>query len=109
MKGRNPPMPTVDVKRLGETLRRHRIAACLSQEEVALKAGMSQKKYSTIEQGYVQDPGIGDIVEIGRVLRFTPNDLAEVAGLWAPMQAGPSQGLALGVRADVRQPGGYGY
>ena len=79
-------MPTVNTARLGETLRRHRIAARLSQDEVATKAGMSQKKYSQIEQGNVQDPGIGDVVEIGRVLGFTPNDLAEVAGLWAPIR-----------------------
>lgn len=80
-------MPTVNTTRLGETLRRHRIASRMSQDEVAKKAGMSQKKYSQIEQGNVQDPGIGDTVEIGRVLGFTPNDLAEVAGLWAPLRA----------------------
>src|SRR5947207_15971696 len=70
--------------RLGETLRRHRIAARLSQEEMAKKAGMSQKKYSQIEQGNVQDPGLKDVVEIGRALGFTPNQIAEVAGLWFP-------------------------
>jgi transcriptional regulator with XRE-family HTH domain len=79
-------MPKPNVTALGETLRRHRIAARLSQHEVAAKCGMSQKKYSQIEQGNVRDPGIGDTVEIGRVLGFTPNDIAEVAELWAPIR-----------------------
>lgn len=72
----------ITMTRLGDTLRRHRIAARLSQEEMASKTEMSQKKYSQIESGKVQDPGFRDLANIGRVLGFTPNKVAELAGLW---------------------------
>lgn len=68
---------------LGDAFRRHRTAACLTQQQVAAKSGMSQKKYSRIEGGEIQDPGLSDVVSIGRVFGLTPDTLAELAGLWS--------------------------
>jgi transcriptional regulator with XRE-family HTH domain len=69
--------------RLGKTFRFHRLQARLSQEELVKRTSMSQKKYSSIENGVIADPGFRDVVEIGRALGFTPNHMAEVAGLWS--------------------------
>lgn len=78
--------PVVDVLKLAEAFRRHRAAAGMSQDEVAKRTYMSQKKYSRIEGAQVGDPGFGDVIEIGRVFGFSPNAIAEVAGVWAPLR-----------------------
>lgn len=80
-----------NVQALGEAFRRYRNAACLTQNELAAKTGMSQKKYSRIEAGEIQDPGLADVVRIGTVFGLTPDTLAELAGLWAPMVRRPIQ------------------
>lgn len=42
----------LDSKTIGETLKRLRAARCMSQEEVARKAGISRKQYDHLEQGH---------------------------------------------------------
>lgn len=74
---------TYDPSRLGKLIRRHREAARLTQLELAQKAGITDKKLSRIEQGFVQDPGFGDVIPITSVLGLTPNQVASQVGLWS--------------------------
>ena len=69
---------------LGALFRQLRGAYRLTQEEMAARTGMSQKKYSRIESGEIGDPGLADVVKIGNVFGLVPNALARVAGLWKP-------------------------
>lgn len=71
-----------DAKRLGRFFRRHREAARLTQQELAAKCGITDKKISRIEQGFVQDPGFGDVIPIGIALGLTPNQIAADVGLF---------------------------
>jgi transcriptional regulator with XRE-family HTH domain len=71
-----------DPMRLARLFRRHREAARLTQQELARKSGISDKKISRIEQGFVQDPGFGDVIPIGVALGLTPNQIAADIGLY---------------------------
>jgi transcriptional regulator with XRE-family HTH domain len=55
-------------------LRRRRAELGLSQEAVALEAGMDQSQYSRIERGEV-DPSIRTLTRIARALGTTPSEL----------------------------------
>lgn len=66
---------------LGSILRGTRERQELTQEQVAAKSGVSNKKISRIERGEVDDPGFGDVVPVALVLGLTPNDIASRLGL----------------------------
>ena len=78
---------TYDPKNLGRLLNRHREAARLTQLELARKAGISDKKISRMEQGFVQDPGFGDVIEVFTALGLSPNQVASSVGLWSDHEA----------------------
>lgn len=73
-----------DAKALGRAIRRHRDAAGLTQQELAARSGISDKKISRMEAGFMQDPGFGDVIPVAAALGLSPNAIAEVSGLWAP-------------------------
>lgn len=70
-----------DMQTLGRMIRQTRLFHRLTQQEMAARTGMSQKKYSRIECGEVADPGLADMTAIGRVLGLTLNQMAYTAGL----------------------------
>jgi transcriptional regulator with XRE-family HTH domain len=77
---------------LGEVLRRHRLAAGLSQEELAERAGLSERGVSDLERGLRRAP-----------YPATLRRLAEALGLPEPERAAL---LAAGRRGGGVPPGG---
>lgn len=70
-----------DARRLGITMRNRRERLELTQEQVAAKSGISNKKISRMERGEINDPGFGDVLAVSRVLGWTPDQVATMCGL----------------------------
>lgn len=60
----------------GRTLRKHRLEAGLSQETLALEAGLQRNYISLLELGHNQ-PTIGTIFKIAAVLELNPADIVQ--------------------------------
>ncbi len=69
--------------RFGENLRRARLKANLSQEELAFQSGLDRTYVSGIERG-VRNPTIVVVVQLADVLAIPPADLLEGIGRHAP-------------------------
>lgn len=61
-------------------LRRYRLAACLTQEQLAERAGLTAQAVSTLERGFRRLPHRETVRALGRALALPP---AEVAALEA--------------------------
>ena len=59
---------------LGRTVRRHRQAAGLSQEELAARAGLHRTYISLLERG-LRNPSVDALGRIGRVLEMPASKL----------------------------------
>ena len=57
------------------TLREARKRRRLTQDELAVKSGISQSAISTIERGYIQSPEWKTVAALCRALRVKPEDV----------------------------------
>jgi transcriptional regulator with XRE-family HTH domain len=62
--------------RFGLLLRRQRLAACLSQEELAALAGLSPRSIGNLERGRVRRPRPRSVRLLGTALGLTGAELA---------------------------------
>ena len=63
---------------LGDTIRRHRLAAGLSQERLALQAGVDRTSVSNIERD-LKSPTVDMLIRLCRVMNARPSEiLAEI-------------------------------
>lgn len=63
---------------LGDTIRRHRLAAGLSQERLALQAGVDRTSVSNIERD-LKSPTVDTLIRLCRVMNARPSEiLAEI-------------------------------
>jgi transcriptional regulator with XRE-family HTH domain len=69
--------------RFGENLRRARLQANLSQEDLAFQSGLDRTYVSGIERG-VRNPTIAVVVQLADVLEIPPADLLDGLGRRAP-------------------------
>jgi tetratricopeptide (TPR) repeat protein/transcriptional regulator with XRE-family HTH domain len=94
-------MDTVQPGAFGTLLRRQRIAAGLTQEELAERAGLSVRRIGDMERGIQQRPRTDTVALLAEALRLAPEEriaLAEAARrLHAPTPAAP-------VRVDAATP-----
>jgi predicted ATPase/DNA-binding XRE family transcriptional regulator len=82
----------------GAVLRRHRLAARLTQEALAERAGLSAKAVSALESGIRRSPYRATIDRLADALRLSPHQRAELAasGRRRPRAAARSERPALG-------------
>ena len=64
----------MNIEALGSRIQQFREAHGLTQEELAVQAGISVKHISVLERG-VKQPRLATLVTIAEVLGVTPNDL----------------------------------
>ena len=69
---------------LGEQLRRYRVAAGLTQEELAERAGVSARAVSDLERGVIQTPRKDTLNLIAEALALVTEDRAAFIGLRRP-------------------------
>jgi transcriptional regulator with XRE-family HTH domain len=65
---------THEAQGFGELLRRHRLAAALSQEEMAARAGLSVRGISDLERGARQAPRLDTVRRLAEALALTPEN-----------------------------------
>ena len=75
MSGSNPVSPHAA---FGQILRKHRLAAGLSQEQLGLESGVQRNFISLIETGQNQ-PTIGTIFKLATALNVKPSKLVHEA------------------------------
>jgi tetratricopeptide (TPR) repeat protein/transcriptional regulator with XRE-family HTH domain len=104
-------METPQAVAFGTLLRRHRVAAGLTQEELAERAGISRRSIGDMERGVVHTPRKDTVALLAAALSLTPPDrvafaeaarrlgaappIAALAGTSAPPFVGRAQELAL--------------
>ena len=64
------------VRQLGKTVRRYRLAADLSQEELAFQAGMKRSYLSDLERG-TRNPTVRAVGRLAAALGVRPSELLE--------------------------------
>lgn len=64
------------VRQLGRTVRRYRLAADLSQEELAFQAGMKRSYLSDLERG-TRNPTVRAVGRLAEALGVRPSELLE--------------------------------
>jgi len=69
-------MPAQDHPPFGATLRRYRVAARLTQEELAERAGLSANAISALERGINQSPQHGTLDLLVAALGLQPEEVA---------------------------------
>lgn len=65
------PTMTVEAEDLGTRLRRLRVSAGLTQEQLAREAGITTGNVAQLEQGKIRDPRLATIRAIARVLKVS--------------------------------------
>ncbi len=75
MSGNDPISPQAA---FGQVLRKHRLAAGLSQEQLGLEAGVQRNFISLIETGQNQ-PTISTIFKLATALKIKPSELVREA------------------------------
>jgi transcriptional regulator with XRE-family HTH domain len=71
-------MSTGERLSFGEVLRRHRVAAGLTQEELAERAGLSARAITDLERGVRRFPYPDTLARLGEALELGPNERAEL-------------------------------
>jgi transcriptional regulator with XRE-family HTH domain len=69
-------MPTVDAVKIGRRLRAERTRRFLTQDQLAAKAGISQKQLSRIENDDVE-PRFSTILSLAQALKVEPEIFLE--------------------------------
>ncbi len=75
---------TEPIPAIGERIRELRTAAGMSQQALAMAAGLSMSVVSQLEQGYRDDPRISTVAAIARALGVTIDELMPKAGQVEP-------------------------
>jgi DNA-binding SARP family transcriptional activator/DNA-binding XRE family transcriptional regulator len=84
----------------GEAVRRHRVRAGLTQQELARRAGLSVRTLRDIEQSRVARPRAPSVHRLAAALRLSGSDQAQLLGtIWLP-----ARGLDTELRVDVLGP-----
>ncbi len=90
---------------VGQLLRRHRIAAGLTQEALADRAGLSANAISTLERGTRQAPHKETIALLATALRLSHDQHAELSGAARRRpRAAPDAARALPARREEPRP-----
>src|SRR4051794_15472111 len=76
--------------RVGELVRRHRLAAALSQEALAERAGLSMRAVSDLERGVHQVPRLETVRLLTDALGLDAADRAELLAAVRPQTMPPS-------------------
>src|SRR5262245_30662874 len=71
----------------GDLLRRYRMAAALSQEELAERAGLSVRAVSDLERGVHRTPRLETVRLLADALQLSPGERAELLSATRPEQA----------------------
>lgn len=72
---------------LAKTIKAARKALKLSQEDLAVKAGVTQSFLNFIETGRTKQPNADDLTKIAKVLELDPIDLKEMTGHFTKEEA----------------------
>src|SRR2546428_2034674 len=83
-------MDTVQSVTFGTLLRRHRIAAGLTQEELAERAGLSVRTIGDMERGVVHTPRKDTVALLAESLALSPRDQAALAAAARRLGAAPA-------------------
>src|SRR5260370_13315086 len=81
---RRRPMDTLKERSFGALLRRFRLAAGLSQEELAERAGMSARGISDLERGVHRVPYRHTLIRLSEVLGLDPDQRATMETATGP-------------------------
>jgi transcriptional regulator with XRE-family HTH domain len=87
MEGREMMTMTEPIPALGERVRQLRIAAGMSQQTLAVAAGLSISVVAQLEQGLREDPRISTVAAIARALGVTIDELMPKTGPGEPATA----------------------
>ena len=99
-------MPGSEPATFGARLRGYRIAAALSQEELAERSGLSARGISDLERGARREPRLETVRMLGEALRLDPADLEHLLraarpAAFGPTGPGPVPGTAPGPARDL--------
>ena len=83
-------MPGSEPATFGARLRGYRIAAALSQEELAERSGLSARGISDLERGARREPRLETVRMLGEALRLDPADLDHLLRAARPAAFGPT-------------------
>ncbi len=86
----------------GALVRRHRTAAALSQEELALRAGLSIRAVSDMERGRTRRPFLRSVRQLADALELPPLERTQLIAAVEP-DTGPAPGAGPGAGAGVRE------
>jgi transcriptional regulator with XRE-family HTH domain len=75
---RSAPTSDPRLKRLGQVIRKHRLAAKITQAKLAEDASVSERYLGNIERG-LASPTFLTLIDIADVLRIPAEDLVRVA------------------------------
>jgi tetratricopeptide (TPR) repeat protein/transcriptional regulator with XRE-family HTH domain len=95
----------VEPGRFGPLLRRHRIAARLTQEQLAERAGLSPRSLRDIERGHVRSPRLETVRLLAAALQLPGGEAAQFEALsradyWAARTDNPPPDLSAGLAAE---------
>lgn len=80
------------VKRLGENALRLRLAAKLSQEELAHRSGLTVRAYAAIERGQTRNPSLSSVYAVAEALGLDVADLLAAPPSGQKLPAGLPRG-----------------
>src|SRR6201995_3886031 len=86
----------------GALVRRHRTAAALSQEELALRAGLSIRAVSDMERGRTRRPFLRSVWQLADALELPPLERTQLIAAVEP-DTGPPPGAGPGAGVGVRE------
>ena len=84
-------MDTVESASFGLLLRRYRLAAGLSQEELAQRAGLSARGISDLERELRRAPRRTTVLQLGEALGLDPEDRARLSEVSSRYGLRPSE------------------
>jgi predicted ATPase/transcriptional regulator with XRE-family HTH domain len=97
-------METRDPRRVGDFVRRHRIAAALSQEELAERAGLSVRAISDLERGIHRMPRLETVRMLADALALSEAGRAELLAVARPTPPGREATVAALASHDLLPP-----
>src|SRR5262245_41618775 len=80
--------PAAGTAGFGALLRRHRVAAALSQEALAARAGLSTRAVSDLERGVKARPHLETVRRLADALGLEPAERAALAAAARPGEGG---------------------
>ncbi len=91
-------MPSPDVTTFGALLKRQRLAAGLTQEALAERAGLSPKAVSDLERDPARTPRLGTVILLADALGADPEQRAELLAAARPGAVGGTAARVTGTR-----------